>query len=133
MDYKGQYYKEALLHYGVLGMKWGKRKTRSQRLQEKIKKKLEKAANLEKRAKSENKGYLKEFGRAVLDSYTNPIRSSKYNIKNAIQMLKKGRIIRNKHDLKDMNSMVDMSKAKSLRAKAAKMKTKAGKMKTRSQ
>lgn len=49
--YQAQYYNEALLHFGVKGMKWGVRRKR--------------AAN-----------YLKEGGKAVFNTYRHPIRTS---------------------------------------------------------
>lgn len=56
-DYKAQYYNEALIHYGVKGMRWGVRKKR-----------IAKAAKAAK-------NYGKEYGKAWVNARIHPVRT----------------------------------------------------------
>lgn len=62
-DYKAQYYNEALLHFGVKGMKWGVRRKRM-------------AAAVKKSAKTYG-NFQKERLKTLGNSYTHPIMTSR--------------------------------------------------------
>ena len=62
-DYKAQYYNEALMHYGVKGMKWGVRRKR--------------ATKAIKKAAKATKDYAKEYGKAYANNYMHPLMTNK--------------------------------------------------------
>ena len=85
-DYKAQYYNEALLHYGVKGMRWGVRKARDtvknqikstnkKRRNRKVKKINKQISKLEKQ-KSKQQAWIKKkqarYGRIYMHNYIDP-------------------------------------------------------------
>ena len=115
-DYKAQYYNEALMHYGVKGMKWG---VRRKRIAAAVKKSAKTYGNFQKER-------LKAFGNA----YTHPImtgRAMRKNMKNDKLRTKVAKI--NAHagrdtslSTKEMNAINEAVKARGIKMKALKAK-----------
>lgn len=101
--YQAQYYNEALMHYGVKGMKWGVRK---QRL----------------------KNYVKASGRVMANRYRHPIATQKAINKmnrysSAKTVLRRSTLGYTKKEFDSINKAVSKSVAKKQLAKAAKKKS----------
>ena len=95
---------DVLEHYGVKGMKWGKR----------LRSAAVKVAS-DKRVRATGR-YLKDYGKETIDSvgksYTNPILSSRAKRLATVHDLRKGNytsalLVRNKAAMKRMNDYVD--------------------------
>lgn len=76
-EYKAQYYNEALLHYGVKGMKWGvirskaRRASRNRRLS-KVDKKIAKLKAKQSSQEERLRKQIKERGYGTARPYNNP-------------------------------------------------------------
>lgn len=98
-DYKAQYYNEALLHYGVKGMRWGVRRKRA-------------AAAVKNAAKTYGK-FQKERLKTLGNSYTHPIKTNQAisrNMKNdKIHTQLRKSLYRTGNEYKSINKDVEKS------------------------
>lgn len=98
-DYKAQYYNEALLHYGVKGMRWGVRRKRA-------------AAAVKNAAKTYGK-YQKERLKTLGNSYMHPIKTNQAisrNMKNdKIRTKLRKTLYRTGNEYKSINKDVEKS------------------------
>ena len=111
-DYKAQYYNEALMHYGVKGMKWG---VRRKRIAAAVKKSAKTYGNFQKER-------LKAFGNA----YTHPIMTSRAmhkNMKNdKLRTKLRKQVYLTGNEYKSINKDVRSQKLAKIKMKALKAK-----------